>query len=248
MVKSTSKKKCQCQKQNTRKKRSPSKKKCQCQKRNTRKKRSNKKRSSKKKYCCNNECKQSTPHTYANQHITSVKKDDKLCDIIQSISRIDLKKDWESISPSTLSASTVINSRIDLKKDWESISPSTLSASTVINSPHGILQSVLNLYPHDHNVSRIVIPGDDNLTLLEQKNVPFGVPSPVTSILVDPPKNEALPEPSSLKLECIICFDADAQIAFNPCGHLNVCMYCAPSLTQCPICRTEILSKLRVFL
>lgn len=39
---------------------------------------------------------------------------------------------------------------------------------------------------------------------------------------------------------CKICMDREIAIVFLPCGHLATCVYCAPSLTYCLMCRQEI--------
>ncbi|XP_043927008.1 baculoviral IAP repeat-containing protein 2-like isoform X2 [Protopterus annectens] len=66
-------------------------------------------------------------------------------------------------------------------------------------------------------------------------------------------------DPSNLPLEeqlrrlqeertCKVCTDKEVSVVFIPCGHLVVCKECAPSLTQCPICRSTIKGTVRTFL
>ncbi|XP_043511481.1 putative inhibitor of apoptosis isoform X1 [Frieseomelitta varia] len=47
---------------------------------------------------------------------------------------------------------------------------------------------------------------------------------------------------------CKICMDRETTIVFLPCGHLATCVYCAPSLTHCLMCRQEIKATVRTFL
>ncbi|KAL7300585.1 hypothetical protein TKK_0006578 [Trichogramma kaykai] len=47
---------------------------------------------------------------------------------------------------------------------------------------------------------------------------------------------------------CKICMDREVAVVFLPCGHLSTCEFCAPSLTQCPMCRQEIRATVRTFL
>ncbi|XP_060822999.1 baculoviral IAP repeat-containing protein 7 isoform X2 [Bombus pascuorum] len=47
---------------------------------------------------------------------------------------------------------------------------------------------------------------------------------------------------------CKICMDREIAIVFLPCGHLATCVYCAPSLTYCLMCRQEIKATVRTFL
>ena len=46
--------------------------------------------------------------------------------------------------------------------------------------------------------------------------------------------------------ECIICWEAGANVVLQPCGHLCVCLGCVELLkgALCPMCRGEVLSKL----
>eukprot|EP00105_Crassostrea_gigas_P036766 XP_019920914.1 PREDICTED: uncharacterized protein LOC105323696 isoform X4 [Crassostrea gigas] len=46
---------------------------------------------------------------------------------------------------------------------------------------------------------------------------------------------------------CKICLDAEVGVVFLPCGHICCCRTCAPKVGQCPVCRTNIQSKIHVF-
>lgn len=47
--------------------------------------------------------------------------------------------------------------------------------------------------------------------------------------------------------ECIICIENKLQIVFVPCGHICSCVECSKRLNQCPICRKNIDSCLKIF-
>ncbi|XP_072270515.1 baculoviral IAP repeat-containing protein 7 isoform X1 [Pyxicephalus adspersus] len=47
---------------------------------------------------------------------------------------------------------------------------------------------------------------------------------------------------------CKVCMDKDVSMVFVPCGHLVVCMDCAPNLRHCPICRATIRGSMRAFM
>jgi len=47
--------------------------------------------------------------------------------------------------------------------------------------------------------------------------------------------------------ECAICLNRSANVALDPCGHLCVCEGCADSLVDCPMCRSRIGKRLRVY-
>jgi len=46
---------------------------------------------------------------------------------------------------------------------------------------------------------------------------------------------------------CSICQDRVKCIAFVPCGHLCSCELCSLTLSECPVCRTPITMKCRIF-
>jgi hypothetical protein len=46
---------------------------------------------------------------------------------------------------------------------------------------------------------------------------------------------------------CTICWDHDAIVAAMPCGHLCLCEGCSNGMLECPICRTKIDQKVKIF-
>lgn len=48
---------------------------------------------------------------------------------------------------------------------------------------------------------------------------------------------------------CRICLERGSEVVIIPCGHLCICSPCSarPSLAVCPICRGEVLQKMKVF-
>ncbi|KAF5288237.1 hypothetical protein FQA39_LY04005 [Lamprigera yunnana] len=47
--------------------------------------------------------------------------------------------------------------------------------------------------------------------------------------------------------ECVICMEINCEVVFVPCGHLCCCFACSNAVGTCPMCRTEIHSKIRVY-
>lgn len=45
---------------------------------------------------------------------------------------------------------------------------------------------------------------------------------------------------------CVICWSSSRQLAFN-CGHVATCQYCGVKVRLCPVCRTPIRRRLRVY-
>lgn len=52
------------------------------------------------------------------------------------------------------------------------------------------------------------------------------------------------------KSECVVCFEPIAiRFVLIPCGHTTICQKCIPDLkSTCPVCRTEIVSHLQIYL
>lgn len=46
---------------------------------------------------------------------------------------------------------------------------------------------------------------------------------------------------------CVICTENKITLAFNPCGHLVCCSSCVNKIDKCPICKSKINSKLKIF-
>merc|ERR1719158_172597 len=71
-----------------------------------------------------------------------------------------------------------------------------------------------------------------------------------TSSAPGSPKNDLESENARLKEQrtCKICMDSEVGVVFLPCGHLCSCVLCAPSLRDCPVCRTNIQGTVRTFL
>ena len=47
--------------------------------------------------------------------------------------------------------------------------------------------------------------------------------------------------------ECVVCLDASYCVVLVPCHHMCLCVECAESIENCPICRQGITSRIRVF-
>ena len=64
------------------------------------------------------------------------------------------------------------------------------------------------------------------------------------------PQSDLESENARLKEQrtCKICMDNEVGVVFLPCGHLCSCVLYAPSLKDCPVCRTNIQGTVRTFL
>ncbi|XP_052238237.1 baculoviral IAP repeat-containing protein 7-B-like isoform X2 [Dreissena polymorpha] len=65
-------------------------------------------------------------------------------------------------------------------------------------------------------------------------------PSDVDDVLTE---NEKLKE----QRVCKVCMDKEVCVTLLPCRHLATCEECAKSIRDCPICRSDVESKVKVF-
>ncbi len=49
------------------------------------------------------------------------------------------------------------------------------------------------------------------------------------------------------KTRCCICLKKPRKYVCAPCGHYKLCGDCIKKVTNCPICRTHIVHKIKVF-
>ncbi|CAK7292021.1 E3 ubiquitin-protein ligase LRSAM1 [Vulpes lagopus] len=79
----------------------------------------------------------------------------------------------------------------------------------------------------------------------------------VLGALEVPTAPEELPEsvspsapPAELEVqttECVVCLEREAQMIFLNCGHVCCCQQCCQPLRTCPLCRQEIMQRLRIY-
>ena len=67
------------------------------------------------------------------------------------------------------------------------------------------------------------------------------VPSAPTVLELEKPKS------SQDGQTCCVCMNQTVEIIFN-CGHAATCAECSQSLNVCPICRSDITSRNRIYL
>uniref|UniRef100_A0A2K5XHE6 E3 ubiquitin-protein ligase LRSAM1 n=1 Tax=Mandrillus leucophaeus TaxID=9568 RepID=A0A2K5XHE6_MANLE len=47
--------------------------------------------------------------------------------------------------------------------------------------------------------------------------------------------------------ECVVCLEREAQMIFLNCGHVCCCQQCCQPLRTCPLCRQDIVQRLRIY-
>uniref|UniRef100_H3CP31 Leucine rich repeat and sterile alpha motif containing 1 n=1 Tax=Tetraodon nigroviridis TaxID=99883 RepID=H3CP31_TETNG len=82
--------------------------------------------------------------------------------------------------------------------------------------------------------------------LLPSATVSHAPSSPVTpGTPVTPSAPSPVGGPGSS--ECVVCMEAAAQIIFLPCGHVCCCQVCSDAVQGCPLCRSNILQRVRLY-
>ncbi|XP_028274113.1 E3 ubiquitin-protein ligase LRSAM1 [Parambassis ranga] len=47
--------------------------------------------------------------------------------------------------------------------------------------------------------------------------------------------------------ECVVCMETGSQVIFLPCGHVCCCHVCSDALQTCPLCRSNIDQRIRLY-
>nr|NP_001071929.1 zinc finger protein [Ciona intestinalis]BAE93329.1 zinc finger protein [Ciona intestinalis] len=47
--------------------------------------------------------------------------------------------------------------------------------------------------------------------------------------------------------ECVVCLDRNSDTIFLPCGHVCACFICSTQLQSCPMCRSDVAQKIKIF-
>lgn len=53
---------------------------------------------------------------------------------------------------------------------------------------------------------------------------------------------------SSDQYRCKICFEEKLDVLFIPCNHIITCSKCSSKLSQCPVCREDIVGSITVYI
>ncbi|KAM4635484.1 E3 ubiquitin-protein ligase LRSAM1 isoform 1-T2 [Polymixia lowei] len=47
--------------------------------------------------------------------------------------------------------------------------------------------------------------------------------------------------------ECVVCMETGSRVIFLPCGHVCCCQVCSDALQNCPLCRSNISQRVRLY-
>ncbi|KAJ6652063.1 hypothetical protein lerEdw1_015266, partial [Lerista edwardsae] len=61
------------------------------------------------------------------------------------------------------------------------------------------------------------------------------------------PEAPSAPPLDAQLCECVVCMEREAQVVFLNCGHVCCCQQCSEALHTCPLCRKDIVQRIRLF-
>ncbi|XP_068190751.1 E3 ubiquitin-protein ligase LRSAM1 isoform X2 [Antennarius striatus] len=73
--------------------------------------------------------------------------------------------------------------------------------------------------------------------------LPRTPPTPGTPVTPAAPSPVEAPGSS----ECVVCMETGSQVVFLPCGHVCCCQVCSDALQNCPLCRSNISQRIRLY-
>ncbi|KAK5608535.1 hypothetical protein CRENBAI_024008 [Crenichthys baileyi] len=81
------------------------------------------------------------------------------------------------------------------------------------------------------------------------------LPSTSTTQTPSPPRSPGTPVTPSAPTpvegpgssECVVCMETESQVIFLPCGHVCCCQVCSGALQTCPLCRSNISQRIRLY-
>lgn len=130
----------------------------------------------------------------------------------------------------------------------------TVPSAPIQSVPSAIPFVPIQPIPPVQSISSVPIPSVSSIPI---QSIPVPI-SPISSevsmsdipaptIPMSDAKESIASEEEIEKIMCKICFDNAADCAILPCAHFCSCMKCASLLNDCPICRTKIENRLKIF-
>ncbi|XP_026777893.3 E3 ubiquitin-protein ligase LRSAM1 [Pangasianodon hypophthalmus] len=83
-------------------------------------------------------------------------------------------------------------------------------------------------------------PSAPSAPLQQQLTPPLTPSTPLTPTAPSP-----LDTPSTN--ECVVCMEDRSLVVFLPCGHICCCQVCSDALQSCPLCRSNISQRIRLY-
>ncbi|KAI1882355.1 hypothetical protein AGOR_G00249830 [Albula goreensis] len=78
-------------------------------------------------------------------------------------------------------------------------------------------------------------------------SAPAMTPSPPVSPALSLPPSTPSPDDTPGASECVVCMEKEPHVIFLPCGHVCCCQLCSDALQTCPLCRSDITQRVRLY-
>ncbi|XP_062290382.1 E3 ubiquitin-protein ligase LRSAM1 isoform X1 [Scomber scombrus] len=120
------------------------------------------------------------------------------------------------------------------------------------------IQKALLKWAHDRHPEAVCTgkqQDEETETIPTAPSPPSPPPSTSAIQMPSPPLTPGTPitpsAPSPLEgpgsSECVVCMETGAQVIFLPCGHVCCCQVCSDALQNCPLCRSNISQRIRLY-
>ncbi|EDW80089.1 uncharacterized protein Dwil_GK23971 [Drosophila willistoni] len=144
------------------------------------------------------------------------------------------KPKCSSSLPSTPEAASV-SEETESSSSQQQLSGDVAPTSTAPSAAARIYDKIVAISNDDTNKTHMILTSSSSTCTSTATSCGAG-PSP-------PNGSATIPEE---KL-CKICYAAEYNTAFLPCGHVVACAKCASSVTKCPLCRKPFTDVMRVY-
>ncbi|XP_044029149.1 E3 ubiquitin-protein ligase LRSAM1 [Siniperca chuatsi] len=123
----------------------------------------------------------------------------------------------------------------------------------------GIQKALLN-WAQEHHLEGAckAVQQDEEAEVIPTAPLPSSpplFPNTLTTQIPSPPLTPGTPvtpsAPSPVEgpgsSECVVCMETGSQVIFLPCGHVCCCQVCSDALQNCPLCRSDISQRIRLY-
>jgi len=124
-------------------------------------------------------------------------------------------------------AQEINNQHLKLHQQPNVVSTTEIDTTSITNTP--------NIHVNQLNMSQTTSAADIVNDLWQH----------LSALSFDPPASSS--DAGVNNQLCKICVDQSMDCVLVPCGHLCICMQCAIQVTQCPICRSQILNRQKIY-
>jgi len=169
----------------------------------------------------------------------------RLCDVLNVTSPGDKVPRWVVIGRNECGSGFDHMQLKDARAflEWAASGPDRLTWSQlnkgIAHYAGSVLLQELNTIKIDFNTTTLPFPAASSSGSGNRKKGEKEKPSQATEIGSPP---------DFLQKSCVICMVTPSNHVYIPCGHLVTCETCTSKVQQCPMCRSEIAQRVKVFI